>query len=270
MIRVNGVPLDNPDLGWIFRPRSVPYSNLEVELGQLAVAGRDGTIATPTTTNSPLYPLTVNTPPSGWASLLALFGAQKLVLTRDDRPDVEIPVRFVSSSVDQVFTRNQWIDATFIVELTGAFWRDKLVSTTTQLFTAATNIVTPFAGMSAPVRDAVLRFRGVFESALVTDSSGAWLSIPFGLGAGTFLRFDMDTGQAFEYNDDAWVNPTSGYLVDRSGQIDFGGPRGVFEIAPKLAPGDPSSRSGELTVAVTNYSAGNTRIEVRGKAAHAI
>jgi hypothetical protein len=262
VIRVNGVPLDNPDLGWIFRPRSVPYSNLEAELGQLSVSGWDGTVATSTTIHAPLYPLQVNTPPSGWGSLLALFGAQKLILTRDDQPTWEVAARFASSSVDTVYPRNEWIDATFIVELTGAFWRDKLASTVSAPLSGPSVPVNVFPGMSAPVADALIRVKGAATGVQVTDASGAWVTLP-DTTAGQYARFESDTGKCFITTTAAWSGGT-----DVSGAVDFGGPRGVFEITPVLAAGNPSSRKGVLTVASASQS--GAVVDVRGKGAYVL
>lgn len=262
MIRVNGVPLDYPALGWIFRPRSVPYSNLEVELGQLSVAGRDGTVATSTSIHAPMYPLTVNTPPSGWESLLALFSGQNLVLTRDDHPTWEVKARLASASVDEVFHQNEWIDATFIVELTGVFWRDKAVSTDTVSVTSVSAFLDLWTGMSAPVSDAMVRVKGAATGIRVADAGGSWVTLP-DVTASQYVRFESETGKAFVTTSDTWVGGT-----DVSGQVDFGGPRGVFEVTPVLAALQPSSRKGILTVSTVSRS--GAVLAVRGKAAYAL
>lgn len=262
VIRVNGVPLDYPTLGWIFRPRSVPYSNLEVDLGQLSVAGRDGTIGTLTTINAPMYPLTVNTPPSGWESLLALLSGQNLVLTRDDHPTWEVKARFASLSVDEVFHHNEWIDATFILELTGAFWRDKAASTDTVALTSVSAFLDLWTGMSAPVSDAMVRVKGSAAGIRVADAGGSWVTLP-DVTASQYVRFEADTGKAFITTTDTWVGGT-----DVSGQVDFGGPRGVFEVTPVLAALQPASRKGILTVTTTSRS--GAALSVRGKAAYTL
>lgn len=260
MIRVNGIPLDNPELGWLFRPGSVPYANVEAELGQLTVAGRDGVVSTATTLRSPLYPLKINTPPSGWAPLLALFTAPKLVLTRDDVPNVDISVRLVSGGPDRIFDRNALIDATFIVELTGAFWRDKAATTTSVPLGEPSVSADLFVGVSAPVADAVLRIRGQASGIQITDSSGAWITLP-NVAADSYLRFESATGRAYVTTTEVWTGGT-----DVSGLVDFGGPRGVFEITPVLDVSDPTSRLARLTVSTTTRS--NASLDVRGKAAY--
>lgn len=262
MIRVNGVPLDNPALGWLFRTGSEPYSEIESELTQVQVAGRDGHVPTSSTVLSPFWPLQVNTPPSGWEALQALFKSSPLVLTKDDRAGVEVSCRLASSTIDRVYHLNEWVDATFIVELTGAYWRDKLVSTVSAPLSATSVQVKPFPGISAPVSDAVIRVKGAATGIRVTDASGAWVSLPNVTGA-QYVRFEADTGRAFTTTTDVWTGGT-----EVSGQVDFGGPRGVFEITPVLAVLDPSTREGVLTV--TTATRTGAVVDVRGKAAYAL
>lgn len=115
-------------------------------------------------------------------------------------------------------------------------------------------------GFSAPVQDAVIRVKGAATGIQVTDSSGAWAILP-DVPAGQWIRFETDTGRAYQTATDVW---TGG--IEVSGLVDFGGPRGVFEITPVMAPGDPGSRSGQVTV--TTASRTGAVIEVRGKAAY--
>lgn len=263
MIRVNGTPLDNPGLGWIFRSGSVPYSALEANIIDLRVAGRDGLVPVPATLGAPVWPLKVNTPPSGWEPLLALFSARELVLTRDDKPTIEAQARLRAATPDRVFPRNQWIDATFLIEITGAYWRDKATTTTpiTPLSSAAVNLDV-FIDGSAPVQDAMVRIQGATTGVRVTDASGAWVSLP-DCAAGQYVRFESDTGQCFRTTTDTWNGGT-----DISGLVDFGGPRGNFEITPVLAAGDPATRRSKLTI--TSATRASASVAVRGKAAYVL
>ncbi|WP_126893396.1 hypothetical protein [Microbacterium sp. HSID17254] len=259
---MNGIPLDNPDLGWVFRPRSMPYSALEASSDELRVAGRDGYVATPVTLSAPLMPLVVNTPPSGWEALLALFTARQLVLTRDDEPDVQVSARLKGAGPDHVFARNEWIDATFIVELTEVYWRGKTVTTESAPLDAASITLEVFAGLSGSVGDALVRVQGPATGVRVTDASGAWVAMP-DTTAGQWVRFDSRTGRCFRTTADAWSGGT-----DVSGLVDFGGPRGNFEVTPVLAPGNPASRTGRLTV--TSATRAGAVIAVRGRSARTI
>lgn len=259
---VNGVPLDNPAQGWIFRAGSVPYTGTESVLGQVQVAGRDGFVPLATTLNAPIWPLKVNTPPSGWNALQALFSSKPLVLTDALRPGVEVVGRLASSSVDRVFARNEWVDATFFIELTGAYWRDKIETSKSQTLTAGSHVVSVLPGLSAPVADAVLRVKNAATGIQITDTSGAWVTLP-NVAAGESVRFESATGRCFRAAADAWTGGT-----DISGAVDFGGPRGNFEITHMLKANDPSDREGKLTVATATRT--GAVFDIRAKGAYLI
>lgn len=111
-------------------------------------------------------------------------------------------------------------------------------------------------GLSAPVQDAVIRVAGPATNVRVTDSSGAWVSLP-DAAAGQWVRFEADTGRAYRTTESRW---TGG--VDVSGLVDFDGPRGVFEITPVMRSG-PDDRAGVVTVT-------GGVVDVRGRSAHAL
>lgn len=135
-------------------------------------------------------------------------------------------------------------------------WTGQVDGSTSTVF-ARSDIL---SGLSAPVQDAVIRVKGAATGIQVTDQSGAWVTLP-DVAAGRWVRFEADTGRAFETTTDTWTGGT-----EVSGAVDFGGPRGVFEITPALTPGDPTTRVGRLTVATASRT--GAVIEVRGKSAH--
>ncbi|MGF3056142.1 hypothetical protein [Microbacterium sp. YY-01] len=140
MYRVNGVPLDNPALGWILRAGTIPYSALEPALDVVKVNGRDGHTWLPTSLDAPFMSFKINTPPSGWEALLTLFNQPELVVTRDDMPDREIVCRLASSAPNRVYARNEWIDVTFVLEMPGVFWRSTAIDTFSTSVTANTTL----------------------------------------------------------------------------------------------------------------------------------
>ena len=261
MIRVNGVALDNLTHGWVLARGSQPYSAFEADLAQVQVAGRDGSVPTSTTRRAPLWPLVVNTSPEGWEKLQALFGSPTLVLTRDDRTDVEASVRFVASSIERVYPRNQWIDVKIILEVTSAYWRSKTEKTASVPLSAASVTLDVFPGMSAPIPDAMIRLKGAATGVQVTDASGAWLTLP-SASAAQYVRFESATGRCFITTTDTWTGGT-----DVSGQVDFGGPRDNFEITHLLDPALLSTK-GRLTI--TSGTRSGAVVDVRGKSAHAL
>lgn len=262
MYSVNGVPLDNPSLGWILRAPTKPLSTLSFERASLTSAGRDGVVAgLPATTGPVSLRFVVQTARANLETLIAVFGAGgTLALTSNAVRQVEFET--LSHTPEGYGPADAIVDATFLIRLPGVFWRDISQSTKTSPLAAASVAVSVFGGISAPVTDAVIRVQGAATGIQIADSSGAWLTLP-NVAAGQWLRFDSASGKAFVTTSDTWSGGT-----DVSGQVDFGGPRGVFEIAPILTPGNPSVRFGQ--VAVTTATRSGASVDVRGKAAYVL
>ncbi|MDR6142385.1 hypothetical protein QE375_001939 [Microbacterium foliorum] len=262
MYSVNGVPLDNPSLGWILRAPTKPLSTLSYERASLASGGRDGVVAgLPATTGPVSLRFVVQSARANLETLIAVFGAGgTLALTASSGRQVEFET--LSHTPEGFGPADAVVDATFLIRLPGAFWRDITQSTKTSPLAAASVAVSVFGGISAPVADAVIRVQGAATAIQVTDSSGAWVVLP-NVAAGQWARFDSASGKAFVTTSDTWSGGT-----DVSGQVDFGGPRGVFEITPALTPGNPTLRFGQLTV--TTASRNGASVDVRGKAAYVL
>lgn len=262
MYSVNGVPLDNPSLGWILRSPTKPLSTLTYERASIESAGRDGVVAgLPATTGPVTLRFVVQTARANLETLIAVFGAGgRLTLTASAGREVQFET--LSHTPEGYGPADAIVDATFLIRLPGVFWRDIAQTTETSPLTAASVIVSAFGGISAPVADAVIRVQGAATAIQITDSSGAWVTLP-NVAAGQWLRFDSASGKAFVTTSDTWSGGT-----DVSGQVDFGGPRGVFEIAPILTPGNPSVRFGQ--VAVTTATRSGASVDVRGKAAYVL
>lgn len=266
MYAIDGVALDNPAMGWVLRGPSKPLPSFSSGLASVKVPGLDGLTFDPAATlDATLRTLMVQTPRANLPALHALIMYGR-VLTLTGTPGMSAEFEFVSSDPQGYGAADEVVDLSFVLRIPGVFWRASTDATTAQDITGLTHTVTTFAGLSAPVQDATLRLRGPFTSARVTDSAGSWVMFPFALAAGRFCRFDSASGQAFEYTSDQWTNPSS--TVDRSGVVDFGGPRGLFEITPYMTS-DPATRSGRLMVQTVGYASGS-RFEVRGRAAHAL
>lgn len=266
MYSINGVPLDNPTYDWHFRPQSVPFAGYDLAAPSVRAPGMDGVVDGPATVGPPLLPLTVNTPWEHRETLNALFRSTPLILTvtGDSSRSAEVALR--SSSVDAIYKHERLIDVTYYVEIPGAYWRSASIITSpaVSLSSASVDVSGLFVGLSAPIQDAIVRVRGQFSGLQVTDSGGSWFTgPPTAVAAGNYLRFESDTGRAFVTTSDTWTGGT-----EVSGSIDFGGPRGVFEIMPRLAAGNPASRDGKLTVTTATRS--NAQIQVRGRAAFAV
>ncbi|WP_417556168.1 hypothetical protein [Microbacterium sp.] len=255
---VNGVALDNSTFGWTFMRASVVVPALTKDRQGLRLAGRDGVVpGIPGTTRETVLRLVVEAPPSTRETLVTLFG-DRGVITHDNGRVAAYEVSGVTPrDLDTAAPRTE---VAFDVAVPGAFWRAASDATFSRALDAASVQLSCWSGLSAPVQDAVVRIAGPATGSQVTDSSGAWVRMP-DAAAGQWVRFECATGLCFRTTSDTWSGGT-----DISGLVDYGGPRGVFEITPTFG-GDPSARSGVITVATVTRGGS---VQVRGRSAHVI
>lgn len=257
MYSINGVPLTNPALGWVFRAPSKPLSGHARDRTTLQSAGVDGVISVPGATfNAVGLSLVVQTPRAHHESLVALF-AEDGYLTLTDAPTRQARYEFLASSPAGAGAAEELIDVTFTIRLVDAAWRSAILLTESAPITTASVPMVLFPGLSAPVQDAVVKVKGAIGGLLVRDSSGAWFSFP-DVPAGQWLR--IEGRRAFLTTTDTWSGGT-----DVSGRLRQGGPRRRFEITPRRGA-TPDLREGRLTI--TSSSRLAAVIEVRGQSAH--
>lgn len=263
MYSIDGVALDNDTFGWILRAPTRPLSEISRRVFSQETPGRDGVETIPADVDAVPLKFVVQTTRANLATLVSLFFyGSVLSMTADSTKAVDF--EYLSMSPVGYGPADQTVDAEFMIRLNRAFWRDASESTTDAVSLSSATVVTTFwSGMSAPVQDAIVRVKGANTTLRVEDSSGAWFTYGEALGGTEYLRFESETGRAYLTTSDVWTGGT-----EVSGDIDFGGPRGRFEILPKLATGDPSSRSAELTI--TTATRTSSSIQVRGKAAHLV
>lgn len=261
MYSINAVPLDNPTYGWVLLGSSTPLSNHGQALSNLRTPGRDGVVrGLPSTADPVPLSLLVETPREHLETLLVLArSASTLGLVADASRTAE--VEFVAAPLDGFGDADAIVEVRIVLRIPGAYWRDA-VETTTALtnLTAASVDVDVLAGLSAPVQDAIVRVRGACTGLRVTDDgTGAWFDYADDLPAGNYLRFDSATGRAWVTTTDTWTGGT-----EVSGAIDLDGPRGVFELTPVLAPGNPSSRVATLVVTTATRASAAAQVRARG------
>ena len=262
MYSINDVPLDNPLLGWEMLAPSMPLSALRLKRTSSVWAGRDGEVASPSTRGPVSFKFTVRTPKENLGTLLALFSSQTLEIRELANPVRVAIAGLESSTPEQHFPRADLYSHSFIVEIHEGCWRGALE--TTQLIPAApaAAVGAVFTGLSAPVQDALVRFAGPLVNPQLLDASGAFFAAEGTVEAGQYLRFDSSSGRAWTTTTDTW---DGGEEV--SGLVDFGGPRGTFEITPHFtAPTDPRSREGHLTLTSDSYGSGSG-FQIRGRPA---
>lgn len=259
---LGGVPFDNPTYGWVLRGSSAPLADLSATLTALRAQGRHGVISTvPGVMESPLIRLVVQTPRAQLRTLEAFARAGGVLTSVYDVGGAT--VEFVSLSPTGYGDGDALVDVAIVFRVPDAAARGSLV-TSDAVSVAAASVQVPglFPGLGLEVQDALVRVRGAVEGLVVTDSGGSWFSYDGTLTTSQRLRFESDSGRAFLTTSDTWTGGT-----EVSGSIDYGGPRGIFEISPSWSS-DPSARAGVLTITSTSRS--GAVVQVRGRAAHLI
>lgn len=260
---VNGVALNNPPFGWYLRPVTVPFSAVTADITTLTVPSMDGETTGLTTLGAPVLKFTVNTTEAGLGTLNALFTAPTLTLRKESDASIVATVSLLSSEVTRVFPRGEYIDMTYIVQIDQTYWRGPTTTTDPVVLTTANQTISDmFPGVSGPIQDAIVRVKGGFAGLSVKDSSNAWFSYNGTVATGRWLRFHARTGRAFLDLADDWGSASS---TEVSGQIDYGGPRGVFEMWPTWDD-DIRTRYTEVIVSTTSRTS-NPSVQIQAKAA---
>ncbi len=264
MYAVNGIALDNPTFGWVLRAPTRPLAEVTRRRRSVDVSGTDGVIPGMGSTAEPVtLVFVVQTPREHLETLNALFGDAG-TLTQVGLANRAVAYEVLSSAPGEGWgAGDEYVDMRFVIRLPAVFWRaTTTVTSPATALAASTSVTGLFVGISAPVQDAIVRVKGACTGVQVTDTSGAWVKFP-DLTATQYARFHMATNECFITSSNTWSGGT-----DVSGLVDFGGPRGGFELTPRRDPANPSSRDARLTVSAVTYT--GAAIEVRGRSAHQI
>lgn len=261
MYKVNGVPLESTH--WFLLDGTQPQLNVTLEHTRVRQAGRHGVLIVPGATAQPAqiqFVLRIARTHRG--TLFTLFQAPLLEITHSEKPFIKLQGVLLSTTTNSHVGYKDYDDVTFTVEIPSGTWKGETV--TTPLIAAASGgaNLTLLAGISAPVQDAIVRFKGRINRPQLVDAAGSYVLFDGELPAGRYLRFHADTGRAWVTETNTWTGGT-----EVSGQIDFGGARGVFEITPRHPAGAPADRSGMLQLVQDSFSAG-AGVEVRAAPAY--
>lgn len=259
---LNGVPFDNSDFEWVHRGTSRPLADLAVSLEAVQQRGRHGVLSPmPGVLDAPMLRFVIRTPRAHLRTLEAIVRAGGVLTSTYELG--ESVVEFVSLTPTGFGDADANVDLAVTFRVPAGVARGP-VSTSPRVTLSASNlsVVGLFAGLSAEVQDALVRFEGPTSDVDVIDTAGSWFVYAGTISSGEYLRFEAATGRAFITGSDVW---TGG--VEVSGNVDFDGPRGRFEITPTWS-GDPSSRDGRLRVITAGASAG--AFQVRGRGAYLI
>lgn len=260
---IDGQPLDNPTLGWVFRSASKPLPRFDLLRPDLTIGGRDGVApGLPVTVDAPTVVLVVQTPRANLPALVALV-TRGTYLTDSARPGRRIRYEVTALTPTGYGPEDQVVDASFTIRYPTVAWRDDTdATTTTALSSASVTVAGLFPGLSADIPDAILRIRGAVSGLQITDAgSGSWVTYSGAVTGAQWLRYESDTGRAYLTTTDTWTGGT-----EVSGEIDFGGGRGWFELSPQWST--PAARTAQLTVTTATRSAAS--IQVRGRGAHIV
>lgn len=263
--KINGVSLNDETRGWKLLRGSIPVSALEFAASSFDLPGRDGSTTFIPTRRPVSFTFKVRSTLETRDDLLALFGGYGVYIHPEDTDREHFLANgyTLSSSVDEYHEALGFAVDTFIVEIPEGCWRDANTVTSPKLAaatpTATTNI---FTGISAPVQDALVRIQGPIENAQVQDSGGSFFAVDGTIPPGAYLRYESATGRAWMTSGDTWVGGT-----ELTGEIDMGGPRGLFEITPSFS--DPSTRVGKLILSQSSHGTG-AGLSVRGSNAYLI
>lgn len=258
--RINGVALNDRTRGWTLVRESIPVSSLEYTNNTFDISGIDGTIAFPTTRRPVSFTFTIKSALESRPALLALLSSPSIVITSDDpaRSNYSASGYLIGSSVDTYHEALGWAKDSFVIEIPGGCWRSTTTTTSPVVTAVAPSVVFDvFTGISAPVQDAIIRLKGPLTDAQVQDSSGSFFVVEGAIADGSFVRFESASGRAWLTTSDTWVGGT-----ELTGEVDYGGPRGMFEITPNFT--NPDTRTGKLTLSQTALGTG-AGVSVRGR-----
>lgn len=247
---VNGVSLQNKDKGWVLDRASIPVLPLEYASSTYTSAGRDGDfIAAQQARRPSTFRFSVKAGLDTRRELLALMTGVNLEIQSEKFPGFTASGYTISSSVESYYEAKGWAKDLFVVEVPSGCWRGPVVTTPITVPAPAGAKLTVFPELRAPVQDAIVRIKGPIEKPQITDPRGSFVVLNATVPANNYLRFDSRTGRAWITTTDTWVGGD-----EVSGQIDFGGPRGIFEITP---PADPTKTDGSVTLTQASYNTGS-------------
>lgn len=256
---INGIPLDNPAVGWEVVRGSIPVMGYENSAPTSESWGRDGSHALPGTRTSASLQLLIKHTNATRSDLYNLMTEPELTLRDSERPEWFAKARLLTATPEKFYGHKDWGVDLFVLSVPRGTWRAAVVTSILTPAAPAGATHTIFSGISAPVQDALVRLKGPIQNAQVLDSRGSFVTFKGTIAAGQYGRFDMATGRAWLTTTDTWSGGT-----EISGEVDYGGPRGIFELTPKLVtPTDPSDRVASVILNQTTYGTGSG-IQIRG------
>ncbi|MEV0149678.1 MULTISPECIES: hypothetical protein [unclassified Nonomuraea] len=280
---LDGVPLDHPAGCWRLKKgtkrRPLPgvrSVNLSVpgRVGDLPVLGLDHE-ATTLALAFTVYPHTLSGAVGGaeqmehnLEALGALLGTRHRLMTLKWVTGSIVRVADVTveaTSDPEYFPGAALARLTAVVKVPGVYWRDEADTTWTGTLPGAGQLVTPLAGSTGPIVDALLRITGPAVQPSVTDvATGGKVAYTDTVQAGQHLLIDCGQLRASVVTTDTW-DLTGG--TDVTGKIQATGPGSAFRwlhLTPAIAVGDPHSRAVMVDAAALGTS-GESVLRIRAR-----
>lgn len=260
MYSIDGVPLDNPAIGWWLESSSTPlfaHSAERTSQRVIGIPGVTGDLEETLEVLSPPQPtLVVQTPRARLDSLTSLLMGGS-VLTRTADPSQEARYEFMTMTPTELRPGGPVLNAAAMLRIPGVFWRDAAVTTYTVPLGA--DAVTANAWtMDGLVTDAVIRIRGA-ATGIRVESRGAYFEYSGALTASQFLRYECASGRAWVTSTDSWSGGT-----EVSGAVFANGPADKFAVFPTRI----SAIESQARVIARTATRSGAQIEIRGKGAH--
>lgn len=262
MYKLNGVLLDNDSKGWYMQMGSEPWSGPSRDAVTLRIPGTDGVVTgLSLDRDAAMIPLKVRMPKTRLREFLALVDSATTLTTEDNLYSAYVEP--ISATPTNLPTLDYVVDVDCLFRVPSGVWRDAADASSTPVALSSGNLVIDvFTGLAAPVRDVTVRVKGPWSSLRVEDvKTGAWFSYNAAMPSGQSLMFTDGFAVTTNFADTNWDD----YTANVTNLIDFGGPRGRFEIHPTFS--DPETRKGSLRILTTAPGAG-AQAWVRGKGAY--
>ncbi|MDF5756665.1 hypothetical protein P3X83_29060 [Spongiactinospora sp. TRM90649] len=154
---------------------------------------------------------------------------------------------------------------TAMLTIPGVLWRDEVTATWAGSANAAAQVVTPLAGSTGPIVDALVRITGPVVNPSVKDvASGGTISRASGVLAGERLLIDCAAMRAALVDSDTWDLEAGDNVT---GEIQATGPGSAFRwlhLTSAVALGDPHSRAVLVTSTASSTSVASA-LEIRAR-----
>ena len=257
---------------WLIQAGSLWRPAVAVRRSVLTIPGRHGVARTPRPPvfEEPVVSLemrckgVMSSLEAAYNELQSLLTAPGLVLGRTSGGiTTSAPVEFVTANPGQ-FIADTLADISVQLAVPGVFLRSASVDSTPEVVTTGEVVTLAALGAgTAPVSDAVLRFRGAATSVSIVDvTSGTGISWTGTLSNSQFLFLHPATASARIGTASDWASGGT----DASGGLSYPAP-GLLQIWPRMLAADPAARAARVTVTGAGFDA-NTTLTVRAQPAY--